>query len=581
MKQSILLGIILITTYACSFGQGRNPNNNPAIQKVNMALFAIENLYVDTVDQNKLAEDAIIGMLEKLDPHSAYSNPEEVKELNEPLQGNFDGIGVQFNMVTDTLYIVQVIPGGPSEKIGIMAGDRILYVEDTLIAGVKKKNTDIMKMLRGPKGTVVNIKIMRNRNPNLLDFRIVRDKIPIHSLDAAYMLDKKTGYIKLNRFAATTYDEYKEALKKLKDQGMQNLILDLQGNGGGYLGAAIEIANDFLKQGSLIVYTEGTHQKRDDAKATYKGSMTKGRLAVLVDESSASASEIVAGAIQDWDRGIIVGRRTFGKGLVQRPIPLPDGSMIRLTTARYYTPSGRSIQKPYESGDIESYHKDLIDRYNHGEMLSADSIHFPDSLKAQTLVNKRTVYGGGGIMPDYFVPMDTTRMTKIHRSINATGTANKFVMNYVEDNRKAITGKYSNFDQFKANFKVTDQMMKDLLELYKIELKDLESNNSDDSEETEMVKEYLNEIKEETSSKEKEGNSNTEIIKESPYEVTQKDLEDYVKSRPLLEVQIKANIASNIYEQSSFYEIINEINDALKKALEIINDSNEYEKLLK
>lgn len=538
MKQTILSGILLICLYACSYGQGGS--NNPAIRKVNMVMYAIENMYVDSVDNNKLAEDAIVGLLEKLDPHSVYSNPEEVKELNEPLQGNFDGIGVQFNMVTDTLYIVQVIPGGPSEKVGIIPGDRIIYVEDTLIAGVKIKNTDVVKMLRGPKGTVVNIKVMRNKSPNLLDFRIVRDKIPIYSLDAAYMLDKEIGYIKLNRFAATTHEEYKDSLKMLKEKGMQHLILDLQGNGGGYLGAAIDIANDFLKQGSLIVYTEGTHQKKDEAKATYKGSMEKGRLAILVNEASASASEIVAGAIQDWDRGVIIGRRTFGKGLVQRPIPLPDGSMIRLTTARYYTPTGRSIQKPYENGDSETYNKEVIDRYNHGEMISADSIHFPDSLKTYTLVNKRVVYGGGGIMPDYFVPLDTTQSTPIYRALFGTSAFHKYVLNFTEENRDKILNEYKTFNVFKDKFTVTDQMFNDLLELYRTDME--------------------------------EG--------EAPREITQQDREDYLVSQEYLRIQLKANIASNIFETADFYEVINVLNDPLVKALEVIRNPEEYDKLL-
>ena len=541
MKQTFLLSVFLVSMYACSYGQKSSQPVQKSIQKVNLVMYAIENMYVDEVDNNKLAEDAIVGLLEKLDPHSTYSSAEEVNDLKEPLQGNFEGIGVQFNMMTDTLYIVQVIPGGPSEKVGVMPGDRIIYVGDSLIAGVKIKTSDVMKMLRGSKGTVVNIKIMRKRNPELLNFRIVRDVIPIYSLDASYMLDKKTGYIKLNRFGATTHEEYSEALKKLKAQGMENLILDLQGNGGGYLGAAINIANDFLKQGSLIVYTEGAHQRRDDARASYSGSMGKGRLAVLVDESSASASEIVAGAIQDWDRGVIIGRRTFGKGLVQAPIDLPDGSMIRLTTSRYYTPSGRSIQKPYESGNLESYNKDLIERYNHGEMVSADSIHFPDSLKTKTLVTGRTVYGGGGIMPDYFIPLDTTRVTDLYRSMTGASVIYRYILNLVDENRNQYLAKYNSFDAFKKNFTMTDSMLEELLDMY---CKDVDEG-------------------------------------ESPRELTEKDREDWEKSKPLIRVIIKSRIASDIYDNSKFFEIINETyNDPLKKALEIINNPKEYDKLL-
>ena len=535
MKQILLVVAFLISLNSCSYGQR---NATPAMHKVNMAMFAIENRYVDPVSSDKLAEDAIIAILKKLDPHSSYATPEEVKELNESLQGNFEGIGVQFNMLTDTLYIVQVIPGGPSEKVGIMAGDRIIYVGDTLIAGVGKKNTDIVKMLKGPKGTVVNIKVLRNKNPQLIDFRITRDKIPTFSLDAAYMLDKKTGYIKLNRFAATSFSEFMEALEKLKKQGMENLIFDLQSNGGGYLEAAIEISNEFLKQGSLIVYTDGIHQGRNEAKASKNGGFTKGKLIVLVDEYSASASEIVSGAVQDWDRGIIVGRRTFGKGLVQAPIPLSDGSMIRLTTARYYTPTGRSIQKPYENGDLESYNKDLVERYNHGEMISADSIHFPDSLKYNTLLNKRIVYGGGGIMPDYFIPLDTMRLTKIHRQINAAGLISRYIMRYVDVNRINIQSNYKLFSDYKNKFIVTESMLNDLLKMYEEDQKD------------------------------------------SDFKLTEEDKSDFEKSKLLLQMQIKAYIASDLYERGDYYEIINELNDPLKKAIELMNNPEEYDKLL-
>ena len=388
MKRIVLSLLIVLGVFTGATAQKANMD----ARKLQLALFAISNLYVDSTSETKLVEDAIVGMLDKLDPHSNYMDPEETKEMTEPLQGNFDGIGIQFNMLTDTLYVIQVIPGGPSEKVGLMAGDRIIQVDDTLIAGVKMKTTDIMKKLRGPKGTEVRVKVKRGKSPELMDFKIVRGKIPVYSLDAAYMADKNTGYIKLNRFAASSADEFREALEKLRKQGMKNLILDLQGNGGGYLNIAIELADEFLDKNRLIVYTKGSKQPREEANSTARGQFQEGRLVVLVDESSASASEIVSGAIQDWDRGVIVGRRTFGKGLVQKPIPLPDGSMIRLTVSRYYTPTGRCIQKPYENGKMEEYHHDLIDRYNRGELMSADSIHFPDSMKYNTLVTERTVY---------------------------------------------------------------------------------------------------------------------------------------------------------------------------------------------
>ena len=552
MKQFLFACILLIGMNACSYGQERfwsgSTLSDANFRKVNLAMAAIERLYVDTVNSNKLAEDAITGMLDKLDPHSAYLTPEEVKESDEPLQGNFDGIGIQFNMLTDTLYVIQVIARGPAEKVGIQPGDKIIFVDDTLIAGVKMKNSMIMSKLKGPKGTTVHVKVLRKGFPQLLDFKIIRDKIPLYSVTATYMVDKETGYIKLDRFAATTYDEFEEALDSLGKKGMENLILDLQDNGGGYLTAAIEIANEFLKPGSLIVYTEGLNQKREEARSNRTGTFRTGKLVILVNEFSASASEIVSGAIQDWDRGVIVGRRTFGKGLVQRPIPLPDGSMIRLTTARYYTPTGRSIQKPYTKGDLESYNKDLIDRYNRGEMLSADSIHFPDSLKYNTLIKKRIVYGGGGIMPDYFVPVDTTSAisvagsTSFYRELVNRSIVYKYVRNLIEDNRKKYQTQYPTFDSFKNNFIVTDNMLNDMLNMYK--------------------KEKADELKENT------------------YQLTEEQQKDLVKSKTLLLQQIKLFVTREIFSDSEFYQMLNPLIDSYNKAIEIINDDKTYNKLL-
>ncbi len=345
IKKSIVI-IISFTLFISGIHAQKKPDMEA--RKLSMALYAISNLYVDKTDEKKLVEDAIIGMLEKLDPHSDYSDAEETKQLTEPLDSNFDGIGIQFNMLTDTLYVIQVISGGPSEKVGLLAGDRIIMVDDSLIAGVKMKTSDVIKRLKGPKGTEVRVKVKRGISKELLEFKIIRGKIPVYSLDAAYMADAQTGYIRLNRFAVSSNDEFKKALAKLQKQGMKNLILDLQGNGGGYLHVACNLADEFLGKNKLIVYTKGNRQPRENADATEKGGFEDGRLVIMVDESSASASEIVSGAVQDWDRGVILGRRTFGKGLVQKPIPMPDGSMIRLTVARYYTPSGRNIQKPYK-----------------------------------------------------------------------------------------------------------------------------------------------------------------------------------------------------------------------------------------
>lgn len=523
--------VILIAGFSAVTAFAQQRGGREEARKLQMALYAVSNLYVDSTSESKLVEDAIVGMLEKLDPHSTYTDPEETKEMTEPLQGNFDGIGIQFNMLTDTLYVIQVISGGPSEKVGLMAGDRIMMVDDTLISGVKMKTSDVMKRLRGPKGTEVRIKVLRNHNPELIDFKIIRGKIPVTSLDAAYMADPTTGYIKLNRFAASSAHEFKEAMARLKKEGMQNLILDLQGNGGGYLSAPIEIADEFLEPGKLIVYTEGTKMPREEARSTARGDFKEGRLVVLVDETSASASEILSGAVQDLDRGVIVGRRTFGKGLVQKPIPLPDGSMIRLTVSRYYTPTGRSIQKPYENGKQAEYKRDLIERYNRGELMSADSIHFPDSLKFNTLETKRTVYGGGGIMPDVFIPVDTTLYTDYHRKVVASGVVNRVAMNYVDRHRKELNKKYPQFARYKQEFEVPAEATDELKRLAEAE--------------------------------------------KIPF-----DEAEYNRSLSLMKLQIKALIARDLYDMNEYFQIINDVNDSYQEALRLLNDPERYEKTL-
>ncbi len=515
--------LIAIFCMASLYAQ-RNTN---ALRKLQMAEFAIAQLYVDTVDENKLVEEAIIRMLAQLDPHSTYNNAEEVKEMNEPLQGNFEGIGVQFQMVEDTLLIIQPVSGGPSEKVGILAGDRITAVNDTAIAGVKMPQEEIMSRLRGPKGTKVQLTIVRRGVSDPLLFTVERDKIPIYSLDAAYLIQPGTGYIRINRFGATTVEEFLTALLKLKQQGMKDLILDLQGNGGGYLNAAIELANEFLDQKDLIVYTEGRAARRSDFFAQGNGSLRNGRVVVLVDEYSASASEIVSGAIQDWDRGVIVGRRTFGKGLVQRPIDLPDGSMIRLTVARYFTPSGRSIQKPYSGADgkadIDKYHEDLLQRYNHGELMHADSIHFPDSLKYQTKRLARTVYGGGGIMPDFFVPIDTTLYTDYHRNLVAKGVVIKTTTAYIENHRKELQQKYKRFDTFNKKFEVDEDFLSDLRA---------------------------------RAGKEK---------------ITFNE-EQYQRALPLIKAQLKALVARDLWDMSEYYQVMNTTNESVQQALKVLND---------
>lgn len=501
--------------------------------KFTRMLGLIDNYYVDTVDKPQLVEKAIVGMLKELDPHSVYISQDEVKKMNEPLQGSFDGIGVQFNILNDTLMVVSPIAGGPSEKLGIRAGDRIVIIDSDTVAGVGLQNSTVVKKLRGKKGTKVVVDIVRQGEKELLQFEIIRDKIPIYSLDAAYMINKNTGYVKLNRFAATSMAEFHKAVDSLKQNGFENLILDLRGNGGGYLKTAISLADEFLEAGQMIVYTEGIHQPRESYRATDKGSFSTGRVIVMVDEGSASASEIVSGAIQDWDRGIIVGRRSFGKGLVQRPFNLPDGSMVRLTVAHYYTPAGRCIQKSYTKG-AEDYAEDLLHRYNNGELTNADSIHFPDSLKYETLTKKRTVYGGGGVMPDVFIPLDTTKkFTEYYRKMSRKGIIYQYLVAYMDKNRDDLKQRFPDFTTFKTDFKVDDKMFSGI----------------------------------KIASKKKE--------------IEPKDSTEYEDSKKDIELLVRALLARDIWNTSEFYEIINETDDGLKEAVEIISDKKKYQKHFK
>lgn len=424
----------------------------PPNQKLAIATQIIENYYVEDVNSDTMIQEAIIAMLKTLDPHSAYSTPAETQELNQPLEGKFSGIGIQFNMLEDTVYVIQTTPGGPSEKMGIRPGDRIISANDTVIAGKKMINSDIIKVLRGPKGSVVNVKVKRADEPELITFRLVRDDIPMYSVDAAYMVDDSTAYISVTRFAESTAAEVRQAADSLSRHGMRNLVLDLSSNGGGYLGSAYELASEFLQKGDPVVFTKGLHTRPTYFNVEQTGSIPVNRLVVMVDQYSASAAEILLGAIQENDRGLIVGRRTFGKGLVQRPFPFPDGSMIRLTVSRYYTPSGRCIQKPYAKGKGEEYLLDMLNRYNSGELWHEDSIHLDKSQAYYTLKNKRTVYGGGGIMPDLFVPVDTSRYTPYYRDLVAKGAIMKYVVNYIENNRESLLKKYPNEEAFAKNF---------------------------------------------------------------------------------------------------------------------------------
>lgn len=521
----------LICTGACIHAQYGAAN-----QKLRIAEAIVDQFYVDTVNEDNLVENAIKGMLEKLDPHSSYSNADETRELNEPLEGNFSGIGISFNMSSDTLYVIQTVANGPSERVGLLAGDRIIAVNDTNIAGKKIKNSRVMKMLRGPKGTTVDVTVLRlNRNtrPDTIDFTITRDEIPIYSVDAAYMVDKKTGYIRLNKFAADTHAELVKAVTDLKKQGMKQLILDLVDNGGGYLNAAVDILGELLEPGKLTVYTEGRASARYDHISRPGGDkplFADGRLVVMANQYSASAAEITSGAIQDWDRGLIVGRRTFGKGLVQRPFPFPDGSMMRLTVAHYYTPTGRNIQKPYDKDNQKKYAQDILDRYNSGELMHADSIKYIDSLKVKTLRLGRPIYGGGGISPDVFVPLDTTDFTHYYRDVMAKGVIYKYAIKYMDANREKIKKQYPTDTQFVEKFTVTPQMLKDVFDMA-----------------------------------EKEG------VKFNEKEAAQSD--------GLFKMILKALIGRDVYDNPTYFKVYNTYDPIFKEAYRLIN-SPDYDKKL-
>lgn len=512
-----------------------NPANNiigSPLHKLILAQSAITQLYVEGVNDSVLVEDAIKGMLENLDPHSSYTPAKEVKALTEPLEGNFEGIGIQYNLLDDTLIVIQPVSGGPSEKVGIVAGDRIITVDDSTIAGRKLTTTDIQRLLRGPKGSKVNLGVMRQGVSGIQSFTVVRDKIPVFSIDAKYMVDPTTGYIRINNFGATTHEEFVTAVNELKAKGMTDLIVDLQSNGGGYLQAAVEISNEFLSAGDMIVFTEGRAMSRRDYRANGSGILKSGKVVVLTDSYTASASEILSGAIQDNDRGIIIGRRTFGKGLVQRPIELPDGSLIRLTTAHYYSPSGRCIQRPYEKGKRQQYDREILTRLNSGELAHEDSIHFADSLKYTTLKNHRTVYGGGGIMPDIYVPLDTTDITPLYRELIAKSCVTQTCIKYVEKNRKSLLKRYETFEDYRDNFTIGDDVMKLLLQ---------------------------------HADKAKVEYNDTTLS----------------ASRRMLDIQLKALIARDLWDMNQYYQISNLNNNIYLRAVAAIKENEYNDKLSK
>lgn len=496
--------------------------------KVGAMLQLLKDFYVDTLNESMLTESAVKAMVKELDPHSLYMPADEVKAINEPLVGKFDGIGIQFNILNDTILVTQTIPGGPSEKLGILAGDRIVKIDGNAFTNIKIRTIDVMKKLRGDKGTKVNVSIYRRSVPDLLDYTITRDKIPLYSVDATYMVTSDIGYIKVSRFAESTADEFKASLAKLKAKGMKSLIVDLQDNGGGYLNIAVQMADVFLGANKKIVYTRGRTSMPEDYVANDGGEFEKGKLAILINESSASASEIVSGAVQDWDRGLVIGRRSFGKGLVQKAFPLNDGSAVRLTVAKYYTPSGRCIQKPYEKGDEEDYDMDISNRYKHGELSNADSIHFADTMKYYTNI-KRVVYGGGGIMPDVFTPLDTTMTSRYLTDIQRKGLANEYTLAYADDNRKTLLAKYPAIAEFKKGFDTDKKYMDDFVAFA--------------------------------------------AKREVPL-----DTAGYKTSEAFLKLYMKALIARDLYDTNAYFEIINDINQPLTKAVEAIQN-NTFEKL--
>jgi len=520
------LGLAAVLAFNLQAQEETGQTRVDGVRKLDALLTVINYAYVDEVKNEKLVEDAIVGMLEELDPHSVYIPEKELKAMNEPLEGNFEGIGIQFNILKDTLMVVFPIQGGPSEKLGIMAGDKIITIDEENVAGVGLTNSMVRDRLRGKKGTTVDVEIKRRGEKDPIPFTITRDKIPLYSVDAVYMATPEIGYIKVNRFARTTMDEFNKGMAELKEQGAEHMILDLRGNGGGYLQTAVLMADEFLDQGKLIVYTEGDKQKKEEYKATSRGAFEKGKLTILIDEGSASASEIVSGAVQDSDRGMIIGRRSFGKGLVQKSFPLTDGSAIRLTTARYYTPTGRSIQRPYNDGK-DVYYKEISRRYNAGELVDRDSIDFPDSLKFYT-PNGRMVYGGGGIMPDIFIPLDTSLNTDLNRSLMRRGVYNEFTLTYLDKNRKKLNKEYESLSSFKSNFDINEEFIDKFSSF--AEKKNVEWTDS-----------------------------------------------AYTESKKLVDTQLKALLARNLFDTSAYFEIINQLNDSYLEAINVIQ-SDQFEK---
>jgi carboxyl-terminal processing protease len=527
-KIKYYLGIVILAglqTWVNNSAYSQNDDIRSTTQKFASALQIINFAYVDSVNESELVEKAIIAVLKELDPHSFYISKKELISSNERLDGEFEGVGISFQIYHDTILVITPVPGGPTEKLGIQAGDKIISIDGENATGKTIDDNYVFNKLRGSKGTSVDLTILRKGRSLPITYIVNRDKIPINSVDAAFIVEPGIGFIKLNRFSRTSMDEFKSAVSDLKKEGMTSLILDLRGNSGGYLDVAVDLADEFISQGNVVLYTEGNSSPKRKYKSTFRGDFEKGKLVILIDEGSASASEIVAGAIQDLDRGIIIGRRSFGKGLVQRPYYLPDSSVIRLTVARYYTPSGRCIQRSYTQG-YDQYYEDLLKRLENGELSSQDKINFPDSLKYYT-PNQRIVYGGGGIMPDVFVPLDSTKFTDFYVDLLRKGIFGNFILGYLERERKNLKKKYPEFAQFDSTFFIDDSILEEFFTFS--ESKGVTS--------TRLEKEIINEF---------------------------------------IRYQLKALIARNLFELKSYFQVMSRIDDGLIKTLDIIPNQNYF-----
>ncbi len=564
------------------------PRNHVSLveNKMGTLLQMIRYAYVEDVDLAPIVEKGIVNILEQLDPHSAYIAAKDLKRTNEPLVGNFDGIGVSFQVFEDSVMIIDVISGGPSRKVGLLPGDKIVRI-DTMDATGKNATTHfVFTHLRGKKGTKVEVGVKRKGVEEIMFFEIERDKIPLHSVDTYFMLDKKNGYLQLDRFSRTSAEEVADALADLKKQGMKNLVLDLRGNTGGYLDVAVDLVDQFLPKDRLVVYMEGKAQGREEFHTTGKGLFTEGRMVVMIDENSASASEILAGALQDWDRALLVGRRSFGKGLVQRPFNLPDHSNVRLTIARYYTPSGRCIQKPYKDG-LEAYYKDIMNRYRHGEMVHPDSIRLPDSLRYHT-AGGRVVYGGGGIMPDVFVPADTLRASDYYIALRSKNLLNRFVLHVLDGNREEYKRKYPDFKTFCERFEPDSAFMQSFYDY--AEEKGVPHTNFKEAQAGRFLQDLLKEMQADTNLGKArtyteymrnvfwdEARINDYLLQKAQKEDENQRIYDETSDK-FLRVQLKALFASNLFGPGYFYQVSKEIDEAFQKAVQVLNDKALFER---